>query len=82
MDCFFAPLLAMTAEMTDMANIVLDIDNLVVGLGKKPGGQRIIDGISLQVHEGETLCVVGESGSGKSVTSLTCLLYTSPSPRD
>ena len=56
-----------------MTNIVLDINNLVVGLGKKPGGERIIDGVSLQVHEGETLCVVGESGSGKSVTSLTVM---------
>jgi ABC-type microcin C transport system duplicated ATPase subunit YejF len=56
-----------------MTDIVLDIDNLVVGLGKKPGGARIIDGISLRVHQGETLCVVGESGSGKSVTSLTVM---------
>src|ERR1700688_4843718 len=56
-----------------MTNIVLDIDNLVVGLGKNPRNKRIIDGISLQVHQGETLCVVGESGSGKSVTSLTVM---------
>src|ERR1700722_19995811 len=56
-----------------MTNIILDIDNLVVGLGNKPQAPRIIDGVSLQVHEGETLCVVGESGSGKSVTSLTTM---------
>src|SRR5258708_17515882 len=56
-----------------MTNIVLDIDNLVVGLGKSPQGPRIIDGISLQLRERETLCVVGESGSGKSVTSLTVM---------
>src|SRR3982074_3172968 len=56
-----------------MTNIVLDIDNLVVGLGKKPQGIRIIDGVSLQVRDGETLCLVGESGSGKSVTSLTAM---------
>src|SRR5258708_16713122 len=56
-----------------MTDIVLDIDNLVVGLGKNPGGSRIIDGLSLQVREGETLCLVGESGSGKSVTSLTVM---------
>ncbi|MEP6841610.1 MAG: ATP-binding cassette domain-containing protein, partial [Bradyrhizobium sp.] len=55
------------------SNVVLDIQNLVVGLGKDPSSKRIIDGISLQVHEGETLCVVGESGSGKSVTSLTVM---------
>src|SRR5437870_9204812 len=62
----------MTVER-NMTNIVLDIDNLVVGLGKKPGGARIIDGISLRVHQGETLCVVGESGSGKSVTALSVM---------
>ena len=52
---------------------ILDIQNLVVGLGSDPNAKRIIDGISLQVHESETLCVVGESGSGKSVTSLTVM---------
>jgi peptide/nickel transport system ATP-binding protein len=56
-----------------MTNIVLDIRDLVVGLGKNPKARRIIDGVSLQVREGETLCVVGESGSGKSVTSLTTM---------
>src|ERR1700761_1393846 len=56
-----------------MTPIVLDIDNLVVGLGKNPRNERIIDGVSLQVREAETLCLVGESGSGKSVTSLTVM---------
>jgi ABC-type microcin C transport system duplicated ATPase subunit YejF len=56
-----------------MSDIVLDIDKLVVGLGKNPQATRIIDGVSLQVREGETLCVVGESGSGKSVTSLSVM---------
>src|SRR5258708_32769925 len=52
---------------------VLDINDLVVGLGQDGKGPRIIDGVSLQVHERETLCLVGESGSGKSVTSLTVM---------
>jgi peptide/nickel transport system ATP-binding protein len=56
-----------------MTDIVLDIENLVVGLGKNPRNERIIDGVSLTVNEGETLCLVGESGSGKSVTSLTVM---------
>src|SRR6202000_1652438 len=56
-----------------MTNLVLDIDNLVVSLGKGPQDRRIIDGLSLQLGEGETLCLVGESGSGKSVTSLTTM---------
>src|SRR5712672_3760473 len=53
--------------------VILDIDNLVVSLGKNSQGPRIIDGVSLQVRQGETLCLVGESGSGKSVTSLTVM---------
>ena len=53
MDCFAS--LAMTVGNDDMSNIVLDIDNLVVGLGKDSRGTRIIDGVSLQVRAGETL---------------------------
>src|SRR6516164_7543338 len=56
-----------------MTNTVLDINDLTVSIGKTPNGPRIIDSISIQVHERETLCVVGESGSGKSVTSLTVM---------
>jgi ABC-type glutathione transport system ATPase component len=56
-----------------MTDIVLDINHLMVGLGKNPRADRIIDDVSLQVHAGETLCLVGESGSGKSVTSLTVM---------
>ncbi len=56
-----------------MANPVLDIDNLVVNLGEASQGTRVIDRVSLQVRERETLCLVGESGSGKSVTSLTVM---------
>jgi peptide/nickel transport system ATP-binding protein len=52
---------------------VLAIDNLVVSLGKSPSAPRIIDGISLELSERETLCLVGESGSGKSVTALTVM---------
>src|SRR4030081_2800845 len=56
-----------------MTNTVLDIDDLVVSLGKNPRNERIIDGVSLQVAERETLCLFGESGSGKSVTALTVM---------
>src|SRR3954462_2926513 len=56
-----------------MTNPILDINNLVVSVGKKPNAANILDGISIQVHERETLCLVGESGSGKSVTSLTTM---------
>jgi peptide/nickel transport system ATP-binding protein len=56
-----------------MTSPVLDISNLVVSLGKTAKGARVLDGVSLQVAERQTLCLVGESGSGKSVTSLTVM---------
>ncbi len=63
----------MTATSPSAAPIVLDVNDLVVSIGNKPDASRIIDGVSLQVRQGETLCVVGESGSGKSVTSLAVM---------
>ena len=32
-----------------------------------------VKGVSLEINEGETLCIVGESGSGKSVTGLSIM---------
>jgi oligopeptide/dipeptide ABC transporter ATP-binding protein len=34
---------------------------------------RALDGVSYEVHEGETACIVGESGCGKTVSALTIL---------
>ena len=56
-----------------MTSPVLTINNLVVNLGRNPSLMRIIDDVSLELSERETLCLVGESGSGKSVTALTVM---------
>ncbi|MCU0886734.1 MAG: amino acid ABC transporter ATP-binding protein [Rubritepida sp.] len=42
------------------------------GLTKSFGANRVLDGISLTVAEGEVVCVIGPSGSGKS-TLLRCV---------
>jgi polar amino acid transport system ATP-binding protein len=44
------------------------------GLGKSFGTLRVLQGVSLEVRAGQTLCVLGPSGSGKS-TLLRCLNF-------
>ena len=59
---------------------LLDVRDLVIEFRSRGEVNRAVNGISFQVHKGETLAVVGESGSGKSVTamSLTRLLPEAP----
>ena len=42
------------------------------------GAVRAVDGVSFQVHEGETLGIVGESGCGKSTTARIVLHLLAP----
>ncbi len=44
----------------------------VRGLTKSYGANRVLDGVSLDVRQGEVRCIIGPSGSGKS-TLLRCL---------
>jgi peptide/nickel transport system ATP-binding protein len=55
---------------------LLEIQDLRVDFGAR----RVVDGVSLSIDEGQTLCLVGESGCGKSVTALSIarLLPTPP----
>src|SRR5258708_19997810 len=67
--------------MTDAATIppptpkppLLKVENLKAYLYLKRGVVRAVDGVDLEVAEGETLGIVGESGSGKTMTSLAML---------
>ena len=51
----------------------LEVRNLVTTFGSGPGAVRAVDGISLRLPAGKTLCVAGESGCGKSVTALSIM---------
>jgi len=50
---------------------LLEIRNLQVEFGRGAHALRAVDGVSLSLEPGKTLCLVGESGSGKSVTALS-----------
>ena len=68
----------MTGNQID-DNILLDIQDLHTTFHTLEGIGKAVDGVSFQVHKGETLGLVGESGCGKSVTSLSILrLIASP----
>ena len=50
---------------------LLEIRNLQIEFGRSRNALRAVDGVSLSLEKGKTLCLVGESGSGKSVTALS-----------
>ncbi len=52
---------------------LLSVENLRTHFATRNGVLRAVDGLSFDVHAGETVAIVGESGCGKSVTSLSIL---------
>ena len=58
---------------------VLEVRDLRTYFATRWGLVKAVDGISFQLHRGETLGIVGESGCGKSVTALSIMRLV-PSP--
>ncbi len=62
-----------------MADVLLDVRNLTVRFYTQDGVVHAVNGISYQIHEGETVAIVGESGCGKSVGVMS-LIRLIPQP--
>jgi oligopeptide/dipeptide ABC transporter ATP-binding protein len=58
---------------------LLEIKDLKLGFGRGKEVLTALDGVSLSLETGQSLCLVGESGSGKSITALS-IARLIPSP--
>ena len=63
----------MTEQGAVMPEKILEVRDLVTQVATSTGPKTVVDGLSFDLHRGETLCIAGESGSGKSMTSLSII---------
>src|SRR4029079_18836980 len=52
---------------------VLSVRNLSTEVATPEGARLVVENLSFDLAEGETLCIAGESGSGKTMTALSIM---------
>jgi len=62
-----------------MSDLILKVEDLQTSFFTRAGEFKAVNGVSFEVHEGETFGLVGESACGKTVTGLS-LLRLLPEP--
>jgi oligopeptide/dipeptide ABC transporter ATP-binding protein len=59
--------------MASRTEYILEVNNLATWFYTSAGVAKAVDGVTLTLEKGQTLCIVGESGCGKSVTALSIM---------
>ena len=62
-----------------MTTPLVEIRNLSISFQRDDQLVKVVEGINLTIHPGETVALVGESGSGKSVTARALIGLSGPS---
>src|SRR4051812_31113530 len=60
---------------------LLVVDGLRVVVDAEHGARFTVDGVSFEVHAGETVALVGETGAGKTMRALSVLRLLQPPMR-
>lgn len=72
----------MSLDIQDDPSVVLSVRDLKTYFFTRRGTGKAVDGVSFDLHRGETLGLVGESGSGKSIAALSIIgLHPRPASR-